>query len=141
MTGPFVIEPPGDAHDRRDFTCGVEPRDRYFHQQVTQDIRRRVTNCFVAVDTAGQVAVYYTLAASSLPVPELPEQETRRLPRYPSLPAGLIGRLAVAERNARQGLGAAFILDAIRRASRASRRHAAALKYPRPIASASRRRS
>jgi ribosomal protein S18 acetylase RimI-like enzyme len=119
VSGSFVVEPLGDAHDRRSFSCGVEPLDRYFCERVTQDIRRRVTNCFVALDQSGSVAGYYTFAASSLPVTELLPDEIRRLPRYPLLPAGLIGRLAVALRCARQGLGAALIVDAVSRAMRA----------------------
>jgi ribosomal protein S18 acetylase RimI-like enzyme len=119
VSGSFVVEPLGDAHDRRSFSCGVEPLDRYFRERVTQDIRRRVTNCFVALDQSGSVAGYYTFAASSLPVTELLPDEIRRLPRYPLLPAGLIGRLAVALRCARQGLGAALIVDAVSRAMRA----------------------
>ncbi len=119
MTAPFVVEPLGGSHDRRGFTCGVEALDRYFQQQVTQDIRRRVTNCFVAVDTDGAVAGYYTFAATGLPMTELPADVTKRLPRYPLLPAGLIGRLAVATQFAGQGLGAALIVDAVKRAMRA----------------------
>jgi len=119
VTGPFVVEPLGSAHDRRSFTCGVETLDRYFHQQVSHDIRRRLSNCFVAVGAGGEVAGYYTLSASSLPMTDLPADLANRLPRYPLLPGGLIGRLAVATRYARQGLGAALILDAVTRATRA----------------------
>lgn len=50
---------------------------------------------------------------------ELPPDEAKRLPRYPLLPAGLIGRLAVATGHIGQGLGAALILDAVERATRA----------------------
>jgi len=119
LTGPYVVEPLGNSHDRRGFTCGVEALDRYFRDQVTQDIRRRVTNCFVAVDDSGAVAGYYTFAATSLPLTELTAEETRRLPRYPLLPAALIGRLAVAEGCRKQGLGVALIVDAITRVARA----------------------
>lgn len=119
MTGPFVVVPLGGAHDRRGFTCGVEALDRYLHEQVLQDVRRRLTNCFVAISAAGEIAGYYTFSASSLPMTGLAPDEAKRLPRYPLLPAGLIGRLAVATRYARQGLGAALILDAAMRATRA----------------------
>ncbi len=119
MTGPFVVEPLGSSHDRRGFTCGIEALDRYFREQVSQDIRRRLSNCFVAVDTEGNVAGYYTFSATSLPMTDLSAGESRRLPKYPLLPAGLIGRLAVATKHARQGLGAALILDAVTRATRA----------------------
>ena len=85
----------------------------------TQDIRRRVTNCFVAISTKGAVAGYYTFAAASLPVTELDGDEIRRLPRYPVLPAALIGRLAVSGLCRKQGLGAALVVDAIQRSARA----------------------
>jgi ribosomal protein S18 acetylase RimI-like enzyme len=118
VTGPYVIEKLRD-HDRKSFTCGVAVLDRYFREQVTQDIRRRVTNCFVAIDTAGVVAGYYTFAATSLAAGEMTADEIKRLPRYPLLPAALIGRLAIAEQHRGQGLGAALIVDAVSRTMRA----------------------
>jgi GNAT superfamily N-acetyltransferase len=117
----FVVEALGGAHDRGGFACRIEALDRYFREQVTQDVRRRVTNCFVALDAEGVVAGYYTFAAASVPVSQLPAEETKRPPRYPLLPACLIGRLAVAVARAYggQGLGGALIVDAITRAMRA----------------------
>jgi ribosomal protein S18 acetylase RimI-like enzyme len=47
----------------------------------------------------------------------LPPEEAKRLPRYGVLPAGLIGRLAVDQRFRGQGLGDAFVIDAVRRAA------------------------
>ena len=119
MTRPFVVEPLASGHDRRGFTCGVEPLDRYFHERVTQDIRRRIANCFVALGADGAVAGYYTLSAAGLPMTDLPEEQAARLPRYPLLPTCRIGRLAVATAAADQGLGAALVVDAVSRAMRA----------------------
>jgi len=83
-------------------------------------MRRRVSNCFVALpDGTAAVAGFYTLAAASIPVHDLPADETRRLPRYPVLPAVLIGRLAVDQGFKGQQLGAALLFDAILRALRA----------------------
>ena len=121
MTGPFSIEPLSGSHPRTAFSCGVPELDRYFHEIVSQDIKRRLSNCFVALDKAGVVAAYYTLAATSLPLTELPPKVTKRLPRYPLVPAGLIGRLAVDRSYRGQGLGAALIVDAIARAMRSER--------------------
>lgn len=114
----FTIEPLSGAHARASFSSGAPELDRYFRELVSQDIKRRVSNCFVALDEGGSVAAYYTLAATSLPLTELPVVKTRRLPRYPLLPAGLIGRLAVEQRYQGQGLGAALIVDAVGRAMR-----------------------
>ncbi len=118
MTGPFTIAPLNSGHDRGGFACGQEALDRYFREQVSQDVRRRVTNCFVATDPEGAVAGYYTFAATGLPMTELPSEESKRLPRYPLLPAGLIGRLGVATKCSGQGLGSAMMVDAISRAVR-----------------------
>lgn len=118
MSRQFRIEPLGD-HDRSRFSCGVDPLDRYFRQQVTQDIRRRVSNCFVAVEPDQPVAGYYTFAAAGVPLTELPADVAKRLPRYPLLPAALVGRLAVDTSARGLGLGAALIVDAGLRAVRA----------------------
>lgn len=115
---PVRIETLGN-YDRAAFSCGSEPLDRYFREQVTQDVRRRVSNCFVAVDTNNAVAGYYTFAAAGLPLSELPPELTKRLPRYPLLPAALVGRLAVSLNHRGIGLGGAMIVDAGERALRA----------------------
>jgi ribosomal protein S18 acetylase RimI-like enzyme len=98
----------------------VDALDRYLRAQAGQDMRRRIANCFVAapLDTTS-VAGYYTLSAASIPVVDLPEDVSRRLPRYPVIPAALIGRLAVDRQYRRRGLGAALLFDALERAIRA----------------------
>jgi GNAT superfamily N-acetyltransferase len=50
---------------------------------------------------------------------DLPVEQTRKLPRYPVLPAALIGRLAVDRSYQGRNLGAALLYDAIARAIRA----------------------
>jgi len=113
----FRIEPLGAAHDRKGFCCGVAALDRYLHELATQDIRRRISNCFVACDPAGTVAAYYTFAATGFPLADLPAEEAKRLPRYGMLPAGLIGRLAVDQRFRGRRLGGGLVIDAARRAA------------------------
>ncbi|MEY2633598.1 MAG: hypothetical protein RIR00_2252, partial [Pseudomonadota bacterium] len=93
--------------------------NRYLQQQVSQDIRRRVASCFVALDASQQIAGFYTLAAASLVLSELPPELARKLPRYPSVPAVRMGRLAVDQRYQGQGLGGALLADALLRAIRA----------------------
>jgi len=119
VTVGFRIEALASVHDRKDFSSGVETLDRYFREFVSQDVKRRVSNCFVAIDDEGAIAGYHTFAAASLPLNELPEAVARRLPRYPLLPAALIGRLAVDLRFRERGLGGAVIMDAATRANRA----------------------
>jgi ribosomal protein S18 acetylase RimI-like enzyme len=115
----FSFEALSATHHRAAFCCGVPELDQYFRELATQDIRRRVSNCFVALDPAAKVAGYYTFAATSLPLTELTPEQARRLPRYSSFPAVLIGRLAVDRGFRGQGLGGLLIVDAIARAMRA----------------------
>ncbi len=112
MKQRFVIEPLG-AHDRSAFACGAPPLDRYLREQASQDVKRLMASCFVAVEAATtRIAGYYTLAATSVPANDLPAEVRKRLPRYPILPAALVGRLAVDRGFHRQGLGSALIADA-----------------------------
>ena len=113
---PFRFEALGEHHDRAAFCCGNDALERYFQNQATQDIRRRISNCFVIVEIAtNNVAGYYTLSAASIALPDLPPEEARRLPRYPTLPAVRIGRLAVDRRFQRRGLGELMLVDAVNR--------------------------
>ena len=62
MSGaPFRLAPLDAAHDRAAFRSDSEPLNRYLQEQVTQDIRRRVAACFVALADGPRIAGYYTL--------------------------------------------------------------------------------
>ena len=103
-------------HDRSEFDCGVAELNDYFRSRLSQDVRRKVTVCYVAVDNATDlVAGYYTLAMGSVSLKELPKQTAKRLPRYPNVPVVLIGRLAVHLNHRGQRLGSGLLVDAIRR--------------------------
>jgi GNAT superfamily N-acetyltransferase len=119
MAARFSVAPLDPGADRSGFGCGVEPLDRYFKTQVSQDIKRRVTACFTAVDGSGRVAGYYTLASASILLTDLAENLARKLPRYPNVPAVRMGRLAVDQSYKGKGLGAALLADALRRAATA----------------------
>ena len=106
------------GHDRAAFASGSAPLDRYLQQQVTQDVRRRVAACFVALSDGQRVAGYYTLASASLLLTELPASIGKKLPRYPSVPAVRMGRLAIDQAFKGQGLGGALLADALHRAAR-----------------------
>jgi GNAT superfamily N-acetyltransferase len=108
----FVIEPLV-RHDRSCFSSGAIPLDRYLREQASQDVKRMIASCFVAVDASTSViAGYYTLAATSVQASDLPPDILKRLPRYRSLPAALVGRLAIDQRFHRRGLGSALLADA-----------------------------
>lgn len=118
MSQGFSIDALSAAHDRKSFSCGVDALDRYFRELATQDIKRRVSNCFVAVAENGMVAGYYTFAATGIPLVELPADVAKRLPRYELMPAGLIGRLAVDQKFQGKRVGGSLLMDAAARAAR-----------------------
>jgi GNAT superfamily N-acetyltransferase len=119
VTKAFSVVALNAEHDRAGFSCGVEALDRYFREQVSQDVKRRATACYVALDVeTGKVAAYYTLAAAGVPLGELPESLVKRLPRYPSVPVARLGRLAVDLAYRGKKLGAALVWDAVTRAIR-----------------------
>lgn len=81
---------------------------------------------YVLVPTAEttRIAGFYTLSATAIALRELPESFAKKLPRYPLVPAILIGRLA---RDVNfPGVGRKLLIDALQRA----------LKHATPIAAA-----
>lgn len=83
---PFAIGLLGEE-DRSGLCCGSEPLDRYLQTLVGQDVRRRVSACYLVVEKAtGHIAGYYTLSTADVPVSELPGDITRRLPVTPPHP-------------------------------------------------------
>lgn len=119
MSGaPFLLALLDETHDRKDFRSDSEPLNRYLREQVTQDIRRRVAACFVALADGQRIAGYYTLASAGLLLADLPATTSKKLPRYPTVPAVRMGRLAVDQAFKGQGLGGALLADALDRAVR-----------------------
>jgi len=118
MSAPFQLKPFDATHDRSAFRCGSEKLDSYLSEQVSQDIRRRVAACFVALTDSQRIAGYYTVASASLLLVDLPADMAKKLPRYPTVPAVRLGRLAVDLEFQGQGLGGALLADALDRAAR-----------------------
>ncbi len=120
MTALFRIEPLSGDHDRSRFSSGSAALDRYFREQASQDIKRRIASCFVAVSVeTKEVAGFYTLTAASIALETLGAELIRKLPRYPVVPAALLGRLAVAGNYQGKGLGGVLLGDAALRVARA----------------------
>lgn len=116
---PFQVVALDAAHVRDKFCSGAQALDRYLHTQVMQDVRRRCTSCFVAITDEQQIAGFYTLASAGVLLADLPAAISKKLPRYPTVPAVRMGRLAVDVQFAGMGLGGAMLADALARVSRA----------------------
>ncbi len=111
---PYSFEPLGD-HDRTSFSCGVPELDDYLRQQASQDARRKVAAPFVMVDQARRILGYYTLSSYGVRVAELPPDVAKNLPKYPLIPATMLGRLAVSREHHGQKLGKLLLMDALHR--------------------------
>lgn len=120
-------EPLTSSHDRGGFSCGVAELDGYLQRQASQDMRRHVAAVFVMVreDQPQTILGYYTLASYAVETDGLPEETARKLPRYPTTPATLIGRLARSAAN--PGLGSLLLADALGRIMDKVRQVASAL--------------
>ncbi len=108
----------GPQHDRSSFVSGAEALDRYLRSQAGQDARKNMAAPFVLVLPDGAIGGYYTLSATGVKLAEFPADITRKLPRYPLVPATLLGRLAVDRRQQGKGYGRFLLADALYRAAR-----------------------
>jgi GNAT superfamily N-acetyltransferase len=114
----WVIEPLRNDHDRSDFSCGNASLDRYLKEQAGQDFRRGCATSFVLAPKRGDISIlgYYTLSSYGIDVGELPVEVAKKLPRYPLIPATMLGRLGVDRRYQGQGVGEFLLMDALHRA-------------------------
>jgi predicted GNAT family N-acyltransferase len=117
----FRIEALGPEHDRHGFTCGAPDLDAYLRERAGQDIRRHVASVFVLLEDGPAVLGYYSLSQQVISLEGLPPATAKRLPRYPLLPATLIGRLAVCAERRGESLGALLLMDALHRSWRAAK--------------------
>ena len=121
-----MIEPLGPKHDRAAFSCGVEILDAYLHKQAGQDLKKHAAVPFVITPDGTTIAGYYTLSQYSVQLDEVPAEVAKKLPKYPMVPATLLGRLAVSSAFRGHGHGATLLMDALHRTLPHSREVASA---------------
>jgi GNAT superfamily N-acetyltransferase len=111
----YRIEPLNKKHERSGFSSGVEALDIYLRNSAGQDLKRDVASVFVAVEPhTDAVCGYYTLAAGSIPYVILPTDERKGLPKYETLPAVRLGRLAIDKNHQGRRLGEFLLYDAFK---------------------------
>lgn len=104
-------------HIRSDFCCGKDSLDNYICQQASEDLKKRVSTVFVLIDDPDfNVLAYYTLCSYAVDITALDEAFAKHLPRYPRLPATLLGRLAVDNRQKGKRFGELMLVDALTKA-------------------------
>ena len=112
-----MIELLGKKHNRVDFDCGKELLNNYLKKQAGQDLKRKLAVCFVLTDHHSvSIQGYYTLSNNSIPLSQFPEHIQKKFPAaYHSIPATLLGRLAIDKKFQGQGIGKILLIDALKR--------------------------
>jgi len=112
-----MIELLNKKHNRKDFDCGKELLNDYLKTQAGQDVKRKLSVCFVLTDSETKVIQgYYTLSNSSIPLSSFSEQIKKKLPKsYKSIPTTLLGRLATDKKYQGNGIGKFLLIDALKR--------------------------
>lgn len=103
------------SHEKAKFSCGKVMLDNYIQKQARQDVKGKVSACFILSDDNKKIKGYYTLSYGSIPRSQLPDSVVKQLPRYQNLPVTLMGGLAIDNKFQGQKLGRLLLLDALRR--------------------------
>lgn len=105
------------SHFRKDFNCGHEILDNYLMKQVNQDIKKKLSVCFVIAekeDEKNVVKGYYTLSNYGIPREMIPPENEKKFPRaYKTIPTTLLGRLARDKDFNGKRAGEFLLLDAL----------------------------
>lgn len=110
----YNIEPLNSDHQRNNFDCGIDILNFYLQRQATQDKRKFISAPFVAIRQDNQEIIgYYTLSSTSIKPSDLPINLIKKLPKYPLLPAILLGRLAINKNYQKFGWGKLLLMDAL----------------------------
>jgi len=111
-------------HNRNNFDCGNEMLTSYLKRQANQDMKRKLSACFVITEKETKDIIgYYTLSNHSIPSNKFPENIQKKLPNsYQSIPSTLLGRLAIDNTQQGQGLGKILLIDALIRSYELSKK-------------------
>jgi GNAT superfamily N-acetyltransferase len=112
-----LTEPLDSKHNKENFSCGKNLLDNYFWKQAKQDVKRKLSACFVLVDKeANRISGYYTLSSNSISHNLIPDSFKKKLPKsYLSIPTILLGRLAIDKDYQGKGIGKILLIDSLKR--------------------------
>ncbi len=115
----YLTEPLNTKHDRINFSCGKDLLDNYLWRQAKQDVKRKLSACFVLIDTeVDRISGYYTLSSNSISNELIPDSYRKNLPKsYSSIPTILLGRLAIDKEFQGKGIGKILLIDSLKRCS------------------------
>ena len=108
------------THDRQHFDCGVESLNNYQKVMASQQSQKDNTRTFVLVEeqNSARVIGYYTLTMTPIDLSALPDKLLKK--HHNARSGGLLTRLAIDKRYAKQGYGEWLLIDALNRLLQAS---------------------
>lgn len=115
----YKIELLSSVHNKSEFSSSEASLNNYLHRQATQDIKRNLAVVYVLIELENPNTIqgFYTISSSSIALKDFPQIASKKLPRYPSIPVTLLGRLAIDTNSEKQGLGALLLIDALKRST------------------------
>ena len=112
----YLTNPLDPSYKKESFSCGKTVLEDYLYKLASQDIKRKLSVCFILPDENKNILGYYTLSNDNIPQEDLPEEIRKKMPKsYTNLPTTLLGRLAVDKSVSGQGIGKLLLLDGLKR--------------------------
>ena len=118
MTGKPQIAKLDLTHDASTFDCGSDALNHFIKLYALQGQRAGISQTYVAVQ-GSTIVGYHTLVVGSVVHEDAPDRLKKGVPRHP-IPVVVLARLAVDVGWHGRGLGAALVVDAIRRVLQAA---------------------
>ena len=116
----FTVPLDKTRHQRKRFDCGVDALNNYLKIMANQQATKNNTRTFVLEDPDNPTLIigYYTLTMTLLNLNALPKTLQKRHQNANS--SGLIARLAVDKKYAKQGYGEWLLVDSLKKLLSAS---------------------
>lgn len=113
----YLTVPLQKTFDKNSFDCGKPSLNNYIQTQASQDVRKKLSVCFVLLNPDQfTIEGYYTLSNASIPYHDVPEKLRKKSPKsYKNIPVTLLGRLAIDTKIKGRGFGSKLLIDALKR--------------------------
>jgi predicted N-acetyltransferase YhbS len=108
-------------HELDAFSCGEASLDGWLHRHARGAMAAGSARVFVSTEDGARVCGFYALAASTVSAGDATARVLKGQPSARSVPAVLLGRLAVDRRHQGRRLGTSLLQDALLRIAAAGR--------------------
>ena len=111
----FQIQLLDKKHSKKHFSCGIHELDKFLKEQASQHMKKRITTTYVLTEDNDLVVKgYYSLSSYGVNINDLPKSVTQQFPKYPMVPATMLGRLAISTECQGLGIGEYLLVSALK---------------------------